>query len=151
MLLSGPTRSLLLVTALVSCAPLIGCDGPGAATPAPVSAVVATQQPPPSRSAAPRPSEPSAARSSPSGECFVDLASEPPSEVTLDDRNLGFTPQPRVAIASGSHRARFVTGAERKEVSFSCAPGELKVVRVRLPGAPRVRPTSSDAGYGFYE
>jgi PEGA domain len=64
--------------------------------------------------------------------CLVSFNSIPVSNVFVDSVRIGVTPILKARVKPGSHVAQFSQGDTKKAKSFTCKPGELKVVAVSL-------------------
>jgi hypothetical protein len=69
------------------------------------------------------------------GTGFLDIASDPPAKITIDDADTGkVTPQPHLELPEGHHRLTLVTGdgAHKKTIGFSIKAGETTKLTLHL-------------------
>jgi hypothetical protein len=64
--------------------------------------------------------------------CLVSFNSIPISNVFVDNVRLGTTPVLKASVRPGVHVVQFVQGDTKKSKSFTCKPGESKVVALSL-------------------
>jgi len=108
-------------------------------TPAPVGAVAAVAPPSAPRSRAPKaPSQPSVpkapAAAAAGGAGTLNINSIPVSNVILDGRPLGQTPQVGMSVPAGAHTVVFVHSEHGRKVrSVTVQPGQTATAAVRFP------------------
>ena len=66
---------------------------------------------------------------------FLDIASDPPAKITIDDADTGkLTPQPRLELPVGHHKVTLVTtdGAHKRTLGFNIQAGETTKLTLHL-------------------
>ena len=69
------------------------------------------------------------------GTGFLDIESDPPAKITIDDADTGkTTPQPHLELPEGHHRITLLTkdGAHKKTIGFSVKAGETTKLTLHL-------------------
>jgi len=79
------------------------------------------------------------------GTCLLHLSSAPPSTVILDGNALGPSPRRSISVWAGSHTVLFRSAdGQTKKAMATCAPGETKIIEVRLSDLPSVDSHAAD-------
>jgi hypothetical protein len=66
---------------------------------------------------------------------FLDVSSEPPARIVIDEADTGrTTPQPRLALSAGHHVLTLVTtdGAHKRTIGFTVEAGQTKTFRIHF-------------------
>jgi hypothetical protein len=72
------------------------------------------------------------------GTGFLDVSSDPPAKIIIDDADTGkVTPQPHLALKAGHHRLTLVTldGAHKRTLGFTLEAGETRKFTIHLSGS----------------
>ncbi len=70
-----------------------------------------------------------AAGADPAGTGYLDVASDPPAKIAIDDADTGkVTPQPHLEVKAGHHKLTLTTldGAHTRTIGFTVGPGETR-------------------------
>ena len=79
------------------------------------------------------------------GTCLLHLSSVPASTVILDGNALGQSPRRSISVWAGSHTVLFRSAdGQTKKAMATCAPGETKIIDVRLSDLPSLDSHASD-------
>jgi hypothetical protein len=76
------------------------------------------------------------------GPGFLDVSSDPPAKVIIDDTDTGkITPQPHLALKAGHHKLTLVTldGAHKRTLGFTIEAGETRKFTVHLTSQQATR------------
>jgi hypothetical protein len=66
---------------------------------------------------------------------FLNVASDPPAEIIIDDADTGkVTPQPKISLPAGHHRLTLVTkdSAHKRTIGFRITAGETTQLTIHL-------------------